>query len=155
MAILWPAVCDWLITTLPALAGWSSVQVFDGQPVTGDSPLDYVTVGWVGEDSAGNWESLKAESGLHNEETGTVRCCLTCNTGDDVAVASAQVRTRLFDLLDTLDATLRADQTLGESLAANGLVELTAGQVIPVQDEQGTALQVVFAVSYTSASWRS
>lgn len=154
MAILWPHVVGWLTTALPVLPGWETVAVFDGQPVTGDSPADWLAVGWVDGDQAGVWESLKDETGLSNTEIGTVRCTLTCSTGDDVTVASAQVRGRLFGLLDTFDLQLRADQTLDGVLAANALVELTSGDVTPVQNEYGTGLQLVFTLSYTSYSWR-
>lgn len=155
MAILWFGVADWLVMTLPQLDGWNTVAVFDGQPVTGDQPTDYAWVGYAGEGEAGNWESLKAESGLSNAETGSVSVTLVCNTGNDPETALGELRARIAGLLEALDVRIRADQTLGGTLAANALVELTSGSVLPVQDAEGSALQVTFSVSYTCFSWRS
>lgn len=144
MATAWPNVVGWLITTLPTLPGWSTVEIYDGNPAEGDFPDDYVTVGYSGNDQAGSYTLTPDDDGFSVQEAGTVRSQLVCAT-DGVDAAGARVR--LFVLVDALNAKVRADRTLGGVLSAQGTVDL-AVDVESIQNPTGTAAFVSFTLSY-------
>ena len=148
MAAAWPLVVDRLVSLLPSLPGWSGVTVFDGPPVTGDAPADYVTVGFVvGEDFGGSYEQTRnGEGGWQGalEETGTVRCEVVCTTGDEDSLPA--MRARAFELVDAWDASVADDETLGV-LPASSISSLTV-DVQPVQNTSGAAQRLTVTLSY-------
>jgi hypothetical protein len=59
-----PLVIDATLALLPTLPGWSTVSVYDGPQVVGDTPREYVTVGFVeGEDFGGTFEPIAGPRG--------------------------------------------------------------------------------------------
>lgn len=144
MATQWPLVVQRLLVMLPALPGWSGVKVYDGLPVTGDAPSDYVTVGYVSSDVAGSYQTVMSPDGYQWEETGVVRSELASVSGDGDL---SEVRGRMFGLLDALDASIRADRTLGGVLSREATTELVV-DVMSVQNSAGAAQSVVFTVHY-------
>lgn len=131
MSAAWPVVLNRLLVLLPTLPGWSDVEVFDGQPVTGDAPTSFVTVGFVeGEDYGGNYDRVRGAADLL-EENGAIRSEIVCWSGD---VDLPTVRAKAFALADAWEATVAADQTLGvlppsstSSLAVDVAPKQTAG----------------------------
>lgn len=140
----WPLVVDRLVAHLPTLPGWSGVTVYDGEPVTGDTPTDFVTVGFVpGEDFAGSFEQDRTSAAWSVEESGSVRCRLASQTGD---VDLATRRARVFELADAVEAWVVADPTLGV-LSPSSAASL-AVDVEPVQNSAGSAVALILTVSY-------
>jgi hypothetical protein len=144
---VWPQVCNYLVAAIPDL--WPAVKVFDGAPVTGDNPDDYVTVGHVTDDTAGTWQQAAGDDGTWVHEVGTVRAELVVQTGDDDALPI--VRARASGYIDILDAQVRADQTLGGILSTNATVLL--GADVQGVKSNGTAFVVILTLTYTSISW--
>lgn len=140
----WPAVKAYVVASLPLLSGWAQVAVYNGQPVTSESPGDFVTVGFVpGEDFAGSFEPTE-ELGDLRGETGTLRSELVSWNGDsDLPAAEA----RAFALFDAWESAVRADHTLG------GLVS-DASLTVDVQPSQSTnaTLRLVVTLSYLARS---
>lgn len=129
---MWPLVVERLVALLPTLDGWASVRVFDGPPVTSETPEAYCTVGFVvDEDASGGFEHELSRDGFFLFETGTVRCELVTQTG---AVDLPSMRARGFALVDQITAAITADHTLGV-LSPDG----TATLAVDVQSEQTTA----------------
>lgn len=151
MAAAWPVVVGRLVAVLPTLPGWSGVAVYDGEPVTGDNPTDFVTVGFVpGEDFAGSYEQTRNGEGSWQgalEETGTVRSRLVSTTGDVNLTAR---RARVFALADAWEAWLMADPTLGV-LGVSSTSSLSV-DVEPVQNSAGSAVALIVTVSYLTRS---
>lgn len=146
-AAWWQVVINRLVASLPTLPGWSTVSIFDGPPVTGDAPRDYVTVGFVsGEAFAGTYDRLRGEANLV-EETGTIRSELVCLTGD---VDLPTVRARAFALADAWEAWVEADQTLGV-LGPSATASL-AVDVAPAQTTEGAEQRLVLTLTYFSRS---
>jgi hypothetical protein len=149
MAAQWPLVVAKLVAYLPTLPGWSVVSVFDGPPVTDDSPPNYCTVGYVlstnsTDDHSGSYSTTQDPSGFRIQETGEIMSQLTVQTGD---VDLPGMRGLAFSLTDALDASIRVDRTLGGVLAPESTVDL-AVQPLSVQNRDGTAFSVVFNVRY-------
>jgi len=147
MATQWPLVVARLNALLPTLAGWDVVTVFDGPPVTADVPTDYVTVGYVADDQAGTYSQTQDPNGFQYVEVGTVRSQLSCITGD---IDLASVRTRVFALMDSVDAAVRADRRLGV-LSPSGTSELEV-EVLSMQSTGGTAQSLVFTLHYQTVT---
>lgn len=144
MGTQWPVVHARLVALLPSLTGWSGVPVYDGPPVTGDAPTDYCTVGFaLNEDSAGNFEHERSGNGFQVQESGGVRCELVVTTGD---TDLPTVRARAFTLMDAVEETIRADQTLGV-LSPASTTALTV-DVVPAQSTSGAQQRLVFTVGY-------
>ena len=138
-----PEVIDRLVVLLPSLPGWFATT-YDGEPVTADAPLDYVTVGFVDdEDFGGTLEPVPGPGDLY-EETGTVRSEIVCQTGD---VDMPAVRARAFTLFNLWLAEVRRDGTLGlPSVAASFL----SGDLQPVQNTNGSAVRLAVTLTYTA-----
>lgn len=144
MATQWPLIHARLVELLPTLAGWEDVPAFDGPPITGDTPRDYVTVGYViAEDSAGTFSHIRSGGGYQVEETGGIRCELVSTVGE---TDLATVRARAFALLDALEQEIRRDQTLGV-LSTEGTSALDV-DVVPVQTTSGAQQRLVFTIQY-------
>lgn len=144
MSAQWPNVLNWLTTTVPTLAGWSAVTVFDGPPVTGDNPFVYFTVGYVSGDQAGSYTQAQDPSGFQLQETGEVKCELVINNGDGSVPAA---RAQGFALLDAIEAAIRADRRLAGTLPPQSDVT-TAVDVLSVENAAGAAEAFVFTVHY-------
>ena len=143
MGAQWPLVVGRLLVLLPTLPGWSNVTIFDGPPVTADVAADYVTVGYVADDTGGTYVQVQTPDGFRCEETGTVRSQLSSVTGD---TDLASVRTRVFALIDQVQAAVRADRRLGV-LSPEGTTELDV-DVLSLQNSGGAAQSVVFTLHY-------
>lgn len=144
----WRTVHARLVELLPTLPGWSGVPVFDGPPVTGEVPQAYCTVGFAfEEDSAGSFEHERAGNGFQLEETGGVRCELVATVGE---TDLARVRALAFDLLDEVEKTIRADQTLGVLPPAS--TTNLAVDVVPAQTTTGAQQRLPFTVGYFTRS---
>jgi hypothetical protein len=143
MATQWPVVHARLVALLPTLAGWPQF-VYDGPPVTGDAPFAYATVGYaLNRDGAGSFSQTRAGNGFQVEESGSVQCELVTLTGD---ADLASMRVQGFALIDVLDASLRADQTLGV-LAPASTCSLSV-DVIPEQSTAGAVQRLAFSIDY-------
>ena len=144
MAAQWPRVVARLLTLLPTLPGWSAVTIYDGLPITLDVPTDFVTVGYVAGQVAGNYSSVQDPNGFQWAETGDVQSQLNCATGDSDL---SGVRARAFVLADALDASVRADRTLGGVLSPAGTSELSV-QVESLENAAGTAQSLLLTLHY-------
>lgn len=147
MATQWPIVHARLVQLLPTLSGWPTA-VYDGPPVTGDNPPIYATVGYQFEqDEAGSFRHERAGNGFQVEETGDVRGELVCRTGD---ATTETVRAQAFALIDALEASLRADQTLGV-LPPASTTNLSV-TVAPDANQSGAVVRLRFAIDYFARS---
>jgi hypothetical protein len=142
----WPLVVSYLLTTVPALPGWSTVAVFDADPVTASVPASYAVVARTSDDTtSGTYTRVVAPSGLI-AESGLVRVHVVTRTGN---VDPAQVRDDGFALAASLEAALLADRTLGGVLGEAGTVSV-AVDVQSVASAGGVAQSLVVSVSYTA-----
>jgi hypothetical protein len=136
-----PLVIDATVNLLPTLPGWSGVTVYDGPQVVGDTPREYVTVGFVdGEDFGGTFEPIAGLGDLL-EESGSLRSEIVCWTGD---VDFPGMRARAFGLFNAWNAAVQDDVSLGGVVAAASL----SGEVVPVQNDKGSAVRLVVTLSY-------
>ena len=147
--IAWPGVVGYLLATLPTLPGWGAVLVFDGEPVTGDDPNDWASVGYITDDHGGSFVRNNNPDGSGVDEVGTVRCDLTCQSGDEGLTA---VRARAFALASTLDRKLNNDRTLGGVLSQNGTTTLTV-DVLSIEAPDGVAQSLSLTVAYTTTDY--
>ena len=147
MAAQWPLVVARLLALLPTLSGWSNVVVIDGPLVSADVPADFVTVGYVADDQAGSYNQVQDPNGFQYVETGTVRSQLNCATGDTDLPG---MRTRVFALMDALEAAVRLDRTLGV-LSPAGTSELDV-DVLSLSNSSGTAQQLTFTLHYQTVT---
>ena len=143
MATQWPLIVARLAALLPTLPGWSAVTVYDGPPVTNDVPRDYVTVGYVADEQAGTYISVQDPNGFQWIETGTVRCQLSSMSGD---TNLSLMRSRVFGLMDALEAAVRADRRLGV-LSPAGTSELDV-DILSLQNVSGAAQSLLFTLHY-------
>lgn len=141
----WPAVVDRLLVLLPTLPGWGGVRVYDGPPPSSAVPPVYCAVGWVDTEQAGTYRRSTRNDYRVGEE-GTVRARLVAQTG---AASLPATRAQVFALVDALDDSLRADQTLGGVLSLDGTCVLSA-EVEAAQDSSGAGTSVVLSVDYTT-----
>lgn len=147
MASQWPLVHARLVALLPTLNGWPA-EVYDGPPVTGDNPGRYATVGYVfGEDGGGSFTTDTTNS-YQIVETGTVRGEIVTTTG---AADLATVRSQAFAMVDALEASIRADRTLGGVLSPQGTAVLRV-DVLPTQTTQGATQRLPFSLDYTTVT---
>lgn len=156
MSAAWPVVAARVVAYMPTLFastdGWSLGRVFDGPPVTGAAPTEFVTVGFVlGEDNAGSYEQTRNgdTGGWQNalEESGAVLSEIVCTTGD---VDLPTVRARAFALADAWEAWVSADPTLGV-LGPSSVSSLSV-DVQPAQTTDGSAQRLTVTLSYLARS---
>lgn len=139
-----PEVVDRLVVLLPSLAGWAQATVYDGQPVTGDAPTSFVTVGYVeGEAVGGSFEPVETFGDLV-EETGSVRSEIVCMTG---AVDMPAMRAQAFGLFNAWLAEVRRDPTLGLASVSSAAL---SGDLLPVQNTAGSAVRLAVTLTYTA-----
>lgn len=145
----WPDVCSALLTLLPALPGMNGVQVYDGQPITEDAPTDYVTVGYVFDDSAGSFIQARDPDGFGLQESGEVKCHFVSRSGESLP---PETRNRAFAMVGALQSELMSDQSLRGALPDGSTVELSS-EVMSVQNGQGSAQSLLVTVRYYAVSY--
>ncbi len=142
MMTVWGQFADRLVTLLPTL--WPQVTVYDGPVSDRSFPRDFVTVGFVdGEEVSGSFEPTPLRVDLE-EEVGTIRSELVCQTGDDTL---SVMRARAFGYVDTLKSELARDRSL--SVPAVVSVDLSA-DVLPLRNTEGAAVLVALVLTYTA-----
>jgi hypothetical protein len=145
----WPDVYQGLLTLLSSLPAFSGVPVYDGQPITQDYPAAWVTVGFVIDDSAGQFAQVRDTSDFATVETGDIKCHLAAvDGGTDLSVT----RTKAFGLLAAWQAAVEADQTLGGAIPAGSVVHLSTAVLDP-QNQQGSATSLLVTVSYQTLTY--
>ena len=95
----WPDVYTALLALLPALPGFAAVQVYDGEFVGNDNPIDYVTVGFQSDDGAGSFIQQPDPSCFATTEVGDIKCLMSSNSGDTDPAAD---RARVFAMFTAL-----------------------------------------------------
>ena len=135
-----------------AQSALTQVRVIRGRDVS-DDWSDVVMVGvqqvdqvdQVGWDSAGDFRQTMQTFGGNREEVGTVYGLITASDGggDNDATCSTA-----FGYLADLEASVRADPTLGLTTFDYVVAELRAGDVAETQNAQGVATTVSFAIDY-------
>lgn len=142
MTAAWPAVTARLIDLFRSA---TSVPVLDGPPVTSSAPPDYVTVGYVEDDTAGTYFVESIYDGSLWQETGTVVCQIVAQSGD---ANLAACRARAFAIEQQLRDAVAADHTIGV-LSPDGTSTLTT-DVLSVQNPNGSAQSLVLTYGYTT-----
>ena len=138
------AVIDALVTTLDA---GTTVEVYDGFPITSTAPTDFVIVGGTDDpddDGASldqSWAGLGAKA---RDEEGEIRCAVISQSGDTVLKIH---RDRALVILGELEAAIRADPTLG-GVVASGWLHVTGGSLNQQQNANGSRARITFTVSY-------
>lgn len=152
MSTVWPLLRAGLLTFLPTLDGWSAVPVFDGPPLSGDTGEQpggsqaYCSVGYVEDErGAGSFTQAPDGSGFFDTESGEVRSELYTGNGDGDLAAAVSAG---FALIDSLQASLAADRTLGGALPP-GSTASVSGEVVTGRNE-GAGQLLVLSVSYIS-----
>ena len=146
----WPDVYTALLALLPALPGFAAVQVYDGQYVGEDNPVDYVTVGFQSDDGAGSFVQQPDPSCFATIEVGDIKCLMSSNSGDTDPAAD---RTRVFAMFTALQTEITRDQTLRGALAgSNNLVTLSA-QVLDLENTAGAAASLLVSVAYQTTTY--
>ena len=140
MTAYWPVVQARLVDLLPTLLP-AGVVVFDG-PSAGreKGAKQYVTVGATAEGAGGSYtQPDSATSGDFRAEQGQVECEFTDWSGDSNAPTKRGV---VFGWADLLEASVRADQTLG--VLPKGSVTELAGELVM----GATTVRLVVTLSY-------
>lgn len=140
-----PAVIDALVSILtPAL---SNVTVYDGPVPSSLAATRVLAVGSTvdDEDIAGDvaqeWRGIGAKA---KQEDGAVLCTAIAQEGTtDVKT----LRDACYDIVSTVEDTLRADVTLG-GVVTPGWAHVTAGSLRQTQTSDGLVVRVNFTVSY-------
>ena len=140
----WPDVYAALLAGLPTLPAFAGVSVFDGEPVSNDAPVAWVTVGFVTDEGAGTFQQVPDTSGFGTVEVGDIRCHIAANAGDtDMTITRGQA----FALLAAWQGWVFNNPTLDGRVPGCELVNLSA-QVETVQNSQGSATGLIVTVSY-------
>jgi hypothetical protein len=148
----WPHVVNWLYVNFPAMTGLPASAVFDGHPVTGDSPQSFATVGYsTASDVPGQFTQIDSPDGAGIDEAGHVVCDLVVNSGDD-GVAGARVAA--FVMFDQIRAAVKGNRTLDGVLSENGTVQVMCDPLYAL-NAQGVATGLVLTVAYTTIDWPS
>lgn len=144
----WPIVQARLVTLLPTLPAFAGVTIYDGPAVDDGASKSYATIGHVESgDVGGSYSQPDSTVDTMRQELGEVLCELVAWTGD---VDLPTVRAKAFSLADALDATIRADQTLGV-LPTSSTTSLSV-DVLPRQDHIGSEQRLLLTVHYTALS---
>lgn len=145
----WPDVYAALLAFLPTLSAFNGVPIYDGQPITQDAPLTWVTVGYVTDDGAGTFQQTRDTGGFATVEAGSINCHLAAvDGGTDLSVT----RTKAFTLFAAWQSAVEHDQTLGGRLPLGTVVDLGV-QVADPQNQQGSATSLVVTVSYQTLTY--
>lgn len=150
MSAQWPLIVKQLANVwLPGLSGWGSVTVTQGRLTTPVATPQWCTVAFVESDDirVGNYRQTRDPDGAQYQETGNVLCQLNIATADTSATAVATQQDALFVLLDSLEASVRADRTLGSVLSLDSSLDLLV-EVLSGLTGQGTAESAVVTFNY-------
>jgi hypothetical protein len=130
-------------TALPA------VRVVRGRDLTNDAS-DVVMVGLLniedaGWGSAGTFQQTMQTFGGNREEVGTVNGLIVAWNGQSDQDAACDTA---FSYLAALEATVRADKTLGLTAFDYVVAEVDAGEVMEAQTELGAGAALSFSIAY-------
>jgi hypothetical protein len=145
----WSDVYQGLLTLLPSLPAFAGVPVYDGQPITNDAPTAWVSVGYVIDDTAGQFAQVRDTSDFATIETGDIKCHLAAVDGGTDLPAT---RSKAFGLLAAWQAALDADQTIGGAIPAGSVVNLSTAVLDP-QNTQGSATSLLVTVNYQTLTY--
>jgi hypothetical protein len=136
-----------LAALLPTLPGWSSVAVFDGPPIAGNDDSIYVTVGMSTASpparrrrrrrAAGSSTTRSARSSANSSSIRAARMCRGPRAG--------------FALYDALDASVKADRTLGGVLQG-GATSALSYEVQYVSNGRAPPWPSIVTVSYQTTT---
>lgn len=146
MAAQWPLVKARLVALIPTLPGLANVEVYSGPPATQSAAASYVTVGYVEDDNGGTYQQSPADDGSVYAELGEVRCQIVANSGDSDPTVTESAA---FAIADAIEASVRADRTLGRTLSPDSTAE-TAVDVLSVANSKGRATALVFILRYST-----
>jgi hypothetical protein len=145
----WPDVYGGLLAVLPTLPAFAGVPVYDGQPITQDAPLAWVSVGYVIDDSAGQFAQVRDASDFATIETGDIKCHLAAvDGGTDLTVT----RTRAFALLGAWQDAMQNDKTLGGAVSDMQEISLSTAVLDP-ENQQGSATSLLVTVTYQTLTY--
>lgn len=147
----WPDVYAALLALLPTVLTFTGgprgpVQIYDGQYIGGDVPVDFVTVGFQSDDGSGSFAQAWDPSGFGTIETGDIRCLFSADSGDSDPIAVAADRARVFAMFGSLQSSLMSDQTLGGALS--GFVLTLSAQVVAIENAAGAATSLLVVLAY-------
>lgn len=134
-----PGVIDALLAALRASPALDGVLILDGQPL---QTLDYgpaILVGFRGVTGAPSVRADRAEAdlgGATDRETYTLWSMLSVSSGD---TDFAPLRTRVVGLLQAVTAVVRADPTLGGTVAR---ARVASTEMDQVQTQGGAEVNV-------------
>lgn len=135
-----------------ALAAEPTV-VYGGPKPSGDSPTEYLAVGWEPDgDGVVSDRGLSSMGNRWVDESGDVTCTLVVWSGDD---DTAPLLARAGALFALLDAALLSNPALSGALIAganDGSYARTLGQVRvrPESTTAGAVVRVAFTIHYSS-----
>lgn len=144
MSVAWRAVKDRLVAALPAVIG-TSVKLYDGPVVTGETPSAYLTIGTspgVDDRGAGTFTQTVGPDGFDGTETGTVVAELAAVTGS-TAIPD------VFTTFAAITSWVQADMTLGGVLSADAVVGVTV-TVVQAQTRSGAVQRLALTFDYTT-----
>lgn len=142
---------DVAVAVAAALDSALSIDVFDGPPTSGDALTAYVCIGANPPDSlepnAGNIEQEYHDLGASatKDERGTIRCHLSCWSGDTDLAA---LRSTALGYFDTIQSTLRANPTLSLTGTRAPEIEVSGMEVRQGYSSQGIRVDLSFVLSY-------
>lgn len=146
----WDRVVEKLVALIPTLTPATvDLLVYDGQPISGDEPAHFVTVGYVSDDTGGTFAQQRDDNGFSMIEAGDVRCQFVSQTGDGMV---AGIRRDVFDLVGELQAYILASQTLDGVLSQDGNCSLSS-EVRSELDDQGSAQSLVLTFHYWTSGY--
>lgn len=145
----WPDVYAGLLALLPTLPAFASVPVYDGQPITQDAPLAWVSIGYVTDDTAGQFTQSRDPSDFATTEIGEIKCHLAAvDGGNDLSVT----RTAAYALLGAWQTAMQNDCTLAGHIPAGSVLEMTT-HVLDPQNQQGSATSLLVTVTYQTLTY--
>lgn len=143
---------DVVVAVTAALDAALACDVFDGPPTSGDSLADFVCIGHqpdTDQPSAGGIDQEYHDLGAAatKEENGQIRCYASSwDGGTDLPAC----RARAFATLETIQTTLRTDQTLGLTGVRAPEVEVMTGQIMQGYTTSGVRVDLTFTLHYVT-----
>jgi len=128
--------------------GGAGVTVWDGPVITGDNPVDWITIGHDGNEdgdmTVGDWVNSYMPIGARRmDEEGSVKNVLVVNSGD--MENPNEARNAGLNLLGHVDSVIRADPTLAGACIYAGL---SAHSLEYKQTANGFGCKINFEVKY-------
>ena len=150
MRPVWDQVAEKLVAVIPGLTPATiDLLVFSGQPISGDDPSHFVTVGYVADDSGGTFAQQRNDNGFAMDETGDVRCQFVSQTGDTLVAGVAR---EVFDIVGSLQTYINGNQTLDGVLSQDGYCSMSS-EIRSELDEQGSAQSLVLTFRYWTSTY--